>query len=252
MSVAADQVPAPSSTIGGGLSRNGQRGARSVSTRSRYALPRGAIGRRWSGAEVRRLFDSRAGVAIGRLACSEFRHWPKIPASSIPYSAGPCGIQNLHVGSNRPTGTTTSVFSQCCGRPPPEFARAWLLDRAVCPPRACRWSFLNVVIYRTPGNESVVSPRSACPACGAPIREKDNIPVALMASPEGSLSRLQGAHLGSLSLVELRCAALFAGTAARFGFRWDLPAFLALFAGLLALSCIDIELLTCPKKSSTP
>jgi leader peptidase (prepilin peptidase)/N-methyltransferase len=42
-------------------------------------------------------------------------------------------------------------------------------------------------------------------------------------------------------------AALFAGTAARLGFNWDLPAFLVLFAGLLALACIDVELLILPK-----
>ena len=48
-------------------------------------------------------------------------------------------------------------------------------------------------------------------------------------------------------LVELACAALFAGTAARFGYHWDLPAFLVLFAGLLALSCIDIERMLLPK-----
>jgi len=45
---------------------------------------------------------------------------------------------------------------------------------------------------------------------------------------------------------------LFAGTAARFGYRWDLPAFLVLFAGLLALACIDIERLLLPKKIVYP
>jgi leader peptidase (prepilin peptidase)/N-methyltransferase len=48
-------------------------------------------------------------------------------------------------------------------------------------------------------------------------------------------------------LVELACGALFAGTAARFGHQWDLPAFLVLFAGLLALSCIDVERMLLPK-----
>lgn len=38
-------------------------------------------------------------------------------------------------------------------------------------------SFLNVVIYRVPRGESVVRPASRCPACGAPIRAYDNIPV---------------------------------------------------------------------------
>jgi leader peptidase (prepilin peptidase)/N-methyltransferase len=53
-------------------------------------------------------------------------------------------------------------------------------------------------------------------------------------------------------LVELACGALFAGTAARFGRQWDLPAFLALFAGLLALSCIDVERMILPKKIVYP
>jgi leader peptidase (prepilin peptidase)/N-methyltransferase len=48
-------------------------------------------------------------------------------------------------------------------------------------------------------------------------------------------------------LVELGNAALFAAAAARLGFNWDLPAFLVLFAGLLALACIDLELLILPK-----
>ncbi len=38
-------------------------------------------------------------------------------------------------------------------------------------------SFLNVVIHRLPRGESVAYPASRCPACGAPIRAYDNIPV---------------------------------------------------------------------------
>lgn len=38
-------------------------------------------------------------------------------------------------------------------------------------------SFLNVCIYRIPIGRSVVSPGSACPNCGMPIRAYDNIPV---------------------------------------------------------------------------
>ena len=38
-------------------------------------------------------------------------------------------------------------------------------------------SFLNVCIVRIPERKSVVSPASACPKCGAPVRAYDNIPV---------------------------------------------------------------------------
>ncbi len=38
-------------------------------------------------------------------------------------------------------------------------------------------SFLNVVIYRIPRGQSIVFPRSRCPACGAAIAWYDNIPV---------------------------------------------------------------------------
>ena len=38
-------------------------------------------------------------------------------------------------------------------------------------------SFINVLVHRLPRGESVVSPPSHCPACGAAIRAADNIPL---------------------------------------------------------------------------
>lgn len=38
-------------------------------------------------------------------------------------------------------------------------------------------SFLNVVAWRVPRGESIVSPPSACPSCGHEIRSRDNVPV---------------------------------------------------------------------------
>ena len=38
-------------------------------------------------------------------------------------------------------------------------------------------SFINVVIHRVPRGESVVTHGSRCPACAAPIRPRDNIPI---------------------------------------------------------------------------
>ncbi len=108
-------------------------------------------------------------------------------------------------------------------------------------------SFLNVVIYRVPRHESIVSPRSACPNCGTPILERDNIPVLSYVLLKGRCRSCHSPISKRYPLVEMANAALFAGTAARLGFNWDLPAFLVLFAGLLALACIDVELLILPK-----
>ncbi len=108
-------------------------------------------------------------------------------------------------------------------------------------------SFLNVVVYRVPRGLSVVSPRSACPSCGTPVAERDNVPVVSWLLLRGRCRHCREPISATYPLVELACAALFAGTAARFGYNWVLPAFLVLFAGLLALSVIDVERLLLPK-----
>lgn len=108
-------------------------------------------------------------------------------------------------------------------------------------------SFLNVVIYRVPRHESIVSPRSACPTCGVAILERDNIPVLSWLLLKGRCRNCQSPISKRYPLVELTNAALFAGAAARLGYNWDLPAFLVLFASLLALACVDVELLLLPK-----
>jgi len=113
-------------------------------------------------------------------------------------------------------------------------------------------SFLNVVIYRVPRSESIVSPRSFCPACATPIQPKDNIPVVSWLLLHGRCRTCQAPISARYPLVELACGALFAGTAARFGYQWDLPAYLVLFAGLLALSCIDVERMVLPKRIVYP
>ena len=108
-------------------------------------------------------------------------------------------------------------------------------------------SFLNVVIYRVPRQESVVSPRSACPSCGAPIAGRDNIPVASWLLLKGRCRACEAPISRRYPLVELATAALFAGAGARLGFDASLPTFLFLLAGLVALSFIDVERLTLPK-----
>lgn len=52
----------------------------------------------------------------------------------------------------------------------------WFFPTAAFMVGACVGSFLNVVIYRLPKEESIVTPGSHC-ACGTPIRWHDNIPI---------------------------------------------------------------------------
>lgn len=113
-------------------------------------------------------------------------------------------------------------------------------------------SFLNVVIYRVPRQQSIVRPRSACPACGASILERDNIPVISWLLLRGRCRHCHSPISWRYPLVELACAGLFAGAAARIGENWMLPAYLVMFASLLALSWIDVEHLVLPKRIVYP
>ena len=113
-------------------------------------------------------------------------------------------------------------------------------------------SFLNVVIYRVPRKESVVSPASHCPACGSSIRARDNIPVISWLILRG---RCRDCHVlipKRYPLVELGCAALFVATAIKIGPKWDLPGQLVLVATLIALAIIDLEHLILPKRIVYP
>lgn len=113
-------------------------------------------------------------------------------------------------------------------------------------------SFLNVVIYRVPLHESIITPRSKCPSCAAPILERDNIPVLSWLLLRGKCRSCRAPISSRYPLVELLCGALFAGAAARVGFKWDLPALLIMAAGLLALAVIDAEKLILPKSIIYP
>lgn len=105
-------------------------------------------------------------------------------------------------------------------------------------------SFLNVVIYRVPAGESVVRPASHCPACGAPIRARHNIPVLSYLLLRGRCADCRAPISIRYPLVELATALLFGGLVL---FGWSrgliplLPALLYLAAVGLALALIDID-----------
>jgi len=102
-------------------------------------------------------------------------------------------------------------------------------------------SFLNVVVWRVPRGQSVVRPRSACPACGHPIRARDNVPVLSWLLLRGRCRDCGEPISPRYLVVELGTAVLFALVAWRFGYAWETPVFLWLAGAAIALALIDVE-----------
>jgi len=113
-------------------------------------------------------------------------------------------------------------------------------------------SFLNVVIWRVPRGESVVSPPSACPSCNTPIRPRDNLPVAGWLLLKGKCRDCSTSISPRYPLVEALTAALFVILAMRFGLDPVLPAYLYLAAVGLALALIDLDTRRLPDVLTLP
>lgn len=97
-------------------------------------------------------------------------------------------------------------------------------------------SFLNVVVYRVPAGRSIVSPPSACGACGHQVRPYDNVPVLSWLLLRGRCRDCSAPISVRYPLVEIAGALAFGVVA-----WWFLPAVLAadgalaLVAGVLQL-----------------
>jgi leader peptidase (prepilin peptidase)/N-methyltransferase len=79
---------------------------------------------------------------------------------------------------------------------------------------ACIGSFLNVVAWRLPRQESVVRPRSHCPRCGTTLRWFENIPVLSWLLLRGRCRHCGTAIAVRYPAVELLCSGLFVAAAA--------------------------------------
>src|ERR687896_392467 len=102
-------------------------------------------------------------------------------------------------------------------------------------------SFLNVVIHRLPLGESLVSPGSRCPSCGAPIAPYDNVPVLSWLLLRGRCRRCGVRISPRYPAVELLTAVAFAAVVAVRGFDDDLFLELPFVACLIALAGIDLD-----------
>jgi leader peptidase (prepilin peptidase)/N-methyltransferase len=113
-------------------------------------------------------------------------------------------------------------------------------------------SFLNVVVWRVPRHESIVRPGSHCPNCDTELGAIENVPVLSWVVLRGRCRHCGQRISARYPLVELLTAVLWVGLAQRFGSTWELPPYLALSAGLVALSLIDLDHFLLPNRVLYP
>jgi leader peptidase (prepilin peptidase) / N-methyltransferase len=113
-------------------------------------------------------------------------------------------------------------------------------------------SFLNVVVWRVPRGESIAHPPSHCPACGADVRPRDNVPVVSWLLLRGRCRDCKAPISARYPLVELGTAFVFVVMAARIGLEPELPAFLYLGAIGVALALIDLDVKRLPNAIVLP
>lgn len=98
-------------------------------------------------------------------------------------------------------------------------------------------SFLNVCIVRLPADQSIVTPRSRCPRCGAAIAWYDNIPILSWLLLRGRCRRCRAWISVQYPLIEALVATMWAGAAWRYGVTFE-----ALAAALLGTILVGITI----------
>lgn len=113
-------------------------------------------------------------------------------------------------------------------------------------------SYLNVLVHRLPLGQSTVRPRSRCPACGAAIRARDNLPVLSWLLLRGRCRDCGAAISPRYPLIEAATGTLFAACVLCFGFAPEAAAAAVLGTLLLALAAIDLDHFLLPDKLTLP
>jgi leader peptidase (prepilin peptidase)/N-methyltransferase len=120
---------------------------------------------------------------------------------------------------------------------------------------ACVGSFLNVVVWRLPRQESLLFPGSHCPRCGSALRWFENVPVLSWLLQAGRCRHCRGSIAGRYPLVELLTAGLWVANclATPSAMGSDPHPLLLLLAGwlllswLIPLTLIDLDQLWLPE-----
>jgi leader peptidase (prepilin peptidase)/N-methyltransferase len=131
-------------------------------------------------------------------------------------------------------------------------SEAWLRAIVALPFGLVVGSFMTVAVHRLPKGESLVRPRSRCPACGAAIGARDNVPVLSWLLLRGRCRRCGERISVVYPLLELVTAGLVVLAAIRYPNPWQA----ALVAGLLALmpaiALIDLRHRIIPNRLTYP
>ncbi len=161
-------------------------------------------------------------------------------AASQPVFIGTCLVLGLAVGS---------FLNVVVYRLPIMLDREW---RAQCAELARDDSHSTTVAANPAQPFNLVVPRSACPACKAPITALQNIPVLSWLLLRGRCAHCKAPISMRYPLVELLTGVLSAWVAARFGFGLAALAALLLTWFLIALAFIDIDTQLLPDGLTLP
>jgi leader peptidase (prepilin peptidase)/N-methyltransferase len=117
----------------------------------------------------------------------------------------------------------------------------YLLNAFIVALGAVVGSFLNVCIHRVPEGRSIVSPSSACPGCGNPIRPRDNVPILSYLFLKGKC-RYCGRKISPRYLaVELITALVALLIFLRYGLSLPFLSVFAFASALIVITFIDLE-----------
>jgi len=107
-------------------------------------------------------------------------------------------------------------------------------------------SFLNVVIYRIPNNESIAFPASKCQSCQTPLKWYHNIPIFSWLALGGKCGFCKDPIAKQYPIVEFVTGLIFVALYMKTGLVWYLPFVAASFAALFALVMIDFKYMAVP------
>jgi leader peptidase (prepilin peptidase)/N-methyltransferase len=102
-------------------------------------------------------------------------------------------------------------------------------------------SFLNVVAYRLPRRESLITPASHCPECGTPVRPYDNVPILSWLLLRGHCRKCKARISPRYPLIEAGAALMCIGAVLTHDTAAGIALSITLVLLLVPIAAIDLE-----------